>query len=84
MDVTGNDQVPHADLNTDELLATVYGELRNVARHRLAQLPPGQSISATALVHEVWLRIEGGPHRRMEESGPLLFRGRHAHAEHPR
>lgn len=56
-----DETIPKIEIDADELLATVYGELRNVARHRLAQLPPGQTLSATALVHEVWLRIEGSP-----------------------
>ena len=51
---------PGADLRTEELLPAVYAELRSVARDRIGRLPPGQTISATALVHEVWLRMESG------------------------
>lgn len=43
-----------------ELLPLVYDELRRLARHRLAQEKPGQTLQATALVHEAWLRIGGG------------------------
>jgi RNA polymerase sigma factor (TIGR02999 family) len=44
----------------DELLAVVYGELRKRAAHYLAQERPGQTLQATALVHEAWLRLGGG------------------------
>lgn len=49
-----------------ELLEQVYGELRALATRRLASEPPGQTLQATALVHEAWLRLgagEGGPWR---------------------
>ena len=46
---------------TDELLPLVYGELRVLAAQRLAQELPGQTLQATALVHEAYLRlVEGG------------------------
>ena len=35
-----------------ELLPLVYGELRRLAKQRLAQEKPGQTLQATALVHE--------------------------------
>ena len=47
------------DIRTDELLGAVYAELREVARLRLAGQPAGQTLTATALVHEVWLRMKG-------------------------
>jgi len=40
-----------------ELLPLVYDELRALARARLARLPRGQTLEATALVHEAYLRI---------------------------
>jgi RNA polymerase sigma factor (TIGR02999 family) len=42
-----------------DLLPLVYAELRDLARARLALQTPGQSLTATALVHEVYLRIAG-------------------------
>ena len=42
-----------------ELLPLVYGELRKLAAHKLAREQPGQTLQATALVHEAWLRIAG-------------------------
>ena len=39
------------------LLPLVYGELRKMAAQRLAQEKPGQTLQATALVHEAYLRL---------------------------
>ena len=41
----------------DELLPLVYDELRKLAAHRLAQENPGQTLQATALVHEAYVRL---------------------------
>jgi RNA polymerase sigma factor (TIGR02999 family) len=40
-----------------QLLPLVYDELRNLAAQRLAQEKPGQTLQATALVHEAYLRL---------------------------
>lgn len=40
-----------------QLLPLVYAELRKLARQRLAQEYPGQTLEATALVHEAYLRL---------------------------
>jgi RNA polymerase sigma factor (TIGR02999 family) len=45
---------PHA---AEELLPLVYDELRRLAAHKLAQETPGQTLQATALVHEAYLRL---------------------------
>jgi len=45
---------PHA---ADQLLPLVYEELRKLAAMRLAQEKPGQTLQATALVHEAYLRL---------------------------
>ena len=42
-----------------ELLPLVYDELRKLAAARLAQERPGQTLDATALVHEAYLRLVG-------------------------
>ncbi len=42
------------------LLSLVYDELRTLAASRLAQERPGQTLQATALVHEAYLRLVGG------------------------
>jgi RNA polymerase sigma factor (TIGR02999 family) len=43
----------------EELLPLVYGELRRLAAARMAREAPGQTLQATALVHEAWLRLGG-------------------------
>jgi RNA polymerase sigma factor (TIGR02999 family) len=53
--------VQHGDANaSEELLPLVYDELRKLAAARMAQEAPGQTLQATALVHEAWLRLAGG------------------------
>jgi RNA polymerase sigma factor (TIGR02999 family) len=49
----------------EQLLPLVYEELRQLAAKRLAQEAPGQTLQATALVHEAYLRlvdVEKAPH----------------------
>jgi RNA polymerase sigma factor (TIGR02999 family) len=41
----------------EQLLPLVYNELRNLAAHRMAQEAPGQTLQATALVHEAYIRL---------------------------
>src|SRR5262245_27040620 len=41
----------------EQLLPLVYEELRKLAAQRLAQEAPGQTLQATALVHEAYLRL---------------------------
>ena len=41
----------------DQLLPLVYDELRKLAAARMAQEKPGQTLQATALVHEAWLKL---------------------------
>jgi len=43
----------------EELLPLVYEELRKLATVRMASELPGQTLQATALVHEAWLRLTG-------------------------
>jgi RNA polymerase sigma factor (TIGR02999 family) len=42
---------------TEELLPLIYGELRRLAAHKLVHEKPGQTLQATALVHEAYLRL---------------------------
>ena len=44
----------------EQLLPLVYDELRKLAAQRLAQEKPGQTLQATALVHDAYLRLVGG------------------------
>ena len=43
----------------DRLLNLVYDELRRVAAGKMAMERPGNTLQATALVHETWLRLGG-------------------------
>jgi RNA polymerase sigma factor (TIGR02999 family) len=51
-------------LAAGQLLPLVYGELRKLAATKLAQEKPGQTLDATALVHEAYVRLVGAaePH----------------------
>jgi RNA polymerase sigma factor (TIGR02999 family) len=49
-----------------DLLPLVYEELRRLAAYKMAHERPGQTLQATALVHEAWLRIAGQEHQRWE------------------
>ena len=44
---------------SEESFRLVYEELRKVAAQKMAGEAPGQTLQATALVHEAWLRIAG-------------------------
>ncbi len=62
----------------EELLPLVYDELRRLAAQRMAHEAPGQTLQATALVHEVWLRLAGST--RQEWRGREHFFGAAAEA----
>jgi RNA polymerase sigma factor (TIGR02999 family) len=53
----------------NELLPLVYDELRKLAAVRMAQENPGQTLDATALVHEAYLRL-------VDKDSPLSFKDR--------
>lgn len=53
--------VPSGDAS--ELQTRIYDELRALAARKLASEPPGQTLQATALVHEAWLRLAAGRHK---------------------
>jgi RNA polymerase sigma factor (TIGR02999 family) len=54
----------------EQLLPLVYAELRKLAAQRLAQEKPGQTLQATALVHETYLRlVDGGSDQRWNNRG---------------
>src|ERR1041385_1650400 len=50
----------------EELLPLVYEELRRLAAHKMSLQPPGQTLQATALVHEAYLRLLGNEDKRWE------------------
>jgi len=54
---------------TDELLPLVYEELRLLAAQKLSHEPPGQTLQATALVHEAYLRLVGLENQSWQSKG---------------
>jgi RNA polymerase sigma factor (TIGR02999 family) len=48
---------PHA---AEQLLPLIYDELRRLAAQKMAQEKPGQTLQATALVHEAYLKLVDG------------------------
>src|SRR5688572_2691450 len=62
---------PHA---AEQLLPLVYDELRKLASQRLAQEKPGQTLQATALVHEAYLRLVGEQDTQRWDGPRLLLR----------
>jgi RNA polymerase sigma factor (TIGR02999 family) len=57
----------------DQLLPLVYDELRRLAAHRLARERPGQTLQATALVNEAYLRLVGPAEERGWDSRGHFF-----------
>ncbi len=57
---------PHA---AEQLLPLVYGELRKLAAQKLAQEKPGQTLEATALVHEAYIRLVTPPKSPASQEG---------------
>ena len=58
---------------SEQLLPLVYDELRRLAGRRLVHEPPGQTLQATALVHEAYLRLVGGDEGRGWDSRGHFF-----------
>jgi len=61
-----------------QLLPLVYDELRKLAAARMAHEAPGQTLQATALVHEAWLKLAGSD--RQQWRGRAHFFGAAAEA----
>jgi RNA polymerase sigma factor (TIGR02999 family) len=61
---------PHA---AEQLLPLVYEELRKLATERLAQEKPGQTLQATALVHEAYMRLVGADEEQYFNSRGHFF-----------
>lgn len=66
--------IEHGDpLAAEQLLPLVYGELRKLASQRLFEEKPGQTLQATALVHEAYLRLVGATGRQDWDSRGHFF-----------
>jgi RNA polymerase sigma factor (TIGR02999 family) len=57
----------------EDLLPLVYDELRKLAAAKMAQEKPGQTLQATALVHEAWLRLVGTGNQKAWNSRGHFF-----------
>jgi len=58
---------------TQQLLPLVYAELRNLASRKLAGETPGQTLQATALVHEAYVRLVGSEQTQRWDSRGHFF-----------
>jgi len=58
---------------SEQLLPLVYEELRRLAAHKMAQEAPGQTLQATGLVHEAYLRLVDGEQARRWDSRGHFF-----------
>jgi RNA polymerase sigma factor (TIGR02999 family) len=66
--------VQHGDPRAaEQLLPLVYDELRKLAAQKLAQERPGQTLQATALVHEAYVRLVGGAEDKAWDSRRHFF-----------
>ena len=74
-DVTRNlSQIEQGDPQAaEQLLPLVYDELRRLARLKLSQEKPGQTLQATALVHEAYIRLVDPEDRRHWDSRGHFF-----------
>ncbi len=57
----------------EKLLPLVYNELRHLAAVKLAQEKPGQTLQATALVHEAYIRLVGGDNAQLWKNRGHFF-----------
>jgi RNA polymerase sigma factor (TIGR02999 family) len=53
-------------------LPLVYNELRRLAAVHLSREKPGQTLQATALVHEAWLRLDGSTDRNLKDPAEFM------------
>ena len=70
------------ELTVSALMPVVYDELRRLARHYLAQERGPQTIQATALVHEAYLRLAKDKKQNWQGTNPLQGDRGDRHAAH--
>jgi RNA polymerase sigma factor (TIGR02999 family) len=58
---------------TEKLLPLVYEELRILAAQKMSQERPGQTLQATALVHEAYIRLVKGGNQNWHSRGHFFF-----------
>lgn len=57
----------------DDLLPLIYEELRLLAARKLSQEKPGQTLEATALVHEAYIRLVGNETQKWDSRGHFFI-----------
>ena len=57
---------------SDQLVSRLYEDLRGIARQRLRQLRPGQTMDTTSLVHEAYIRLVDGSRVDPRDRGHFL------------
>lgn len=57
---------------TGALFAAVYERLKYMAARQLSRLPPGSTLETTALVHELYLRLQRQPELRFSHEAPFF------------
>ncbi len=62
-------QLPSGNECSNDLLPLIYSELRRLASFRLRNVPSGQTLQVTSLVHEAYLRIARGEKKHWENRG---------------
>ena len=78
------DRAQQGDPNAaEELLPLVYEELRKLAAAKMAQQAPGQTLQATALVHEAYLRLIGGVRDQWQDRAHFFRAAAEAMKERP-
>ena len=79
-------EIEHGDpAAAEQLLPLVYDELRKLAAAKLASEKPGQTLQATALVHEAYLRlVDVEKVQHWDSPRPFLCRGGRSDAADPR
>ena len=63
---------PEDPKEAEKLLPLVYDELRRLAAAKMASERPGQTLQATALVHEAWIRLMGTDSQNWRDSRQFL------------
>lgn len=63
-------------LSVHDMFPRFYSDLRRIAESELQRLPPGQTLQATALVHEVWLRLAQSGASRLDRGHFLALAAR--------
>lgn len=62
-------QLQSSSDSTNELLPLIYAELRRLANFRLKNAPEGQTLQATSLVHEAFIRLAAGGEKQWDNRG---------------